>query len=202
MNRATSAGVKSAVVFTLRRAICSRTDRICRRVAAARWGGSYTRKTSVMNRSKGIAVVRIVSVSCRQCGANEERDGESIDSPSQRVRGRLRRSANRQAGGPGVVARNWRDVLEGLHLLADLLPGLEPVSLPGRSLALLAAQLERRGELVEARSQLLEALTRRLHCTPPLRPLMQCATGNSSSPPATSFCGYGALDPRCSLPGE
>src|SRR5208337_726662 len=102
------------------------------------------------NWGNGIGRVRIVSVSCRQCGANEERDGESIDSPSQRVRGRLRRSANRQASGAGAVTRNRRDVLEGLHLAADLLSGLQPVSLPGRSGSLLAAQLERRGKLVES----------------------------------------------------
>src|SRR5208337_3639663 len=192
MNRATSAGVKSAVVFTLRRAICSRTDRICRRVAAARWGGSYTRKTSVMNRSKGIAVVRIVSVSCRQCGANEKRDGESIDSPSQRVRGRLRRSANRQAGGPGVVARNRRDVLEGLHLPADLLPGFQPVGLPGRSLALLAAELERGGQLIELGPQLLEALTLGLHCSPPFDPSPQGVSAICLSVPVFGSCGCDA----------
>src|SRR5208283_305374 len=125
-----------------------------------------------------------------------------LDTPPQRVTGRLRRSANRQAGGPGVVARNWRDVLEGLHLPADLLSGFQPVGLPCRSGSLLAAQLEHGGQFVELGLQLLKALTRRLHCTPPLRPLMQCATGNSSSPPATSFCGYGALDPRCCAPEE
>src|SRR5271157_3923368 len=140
----------------------------CRRVAAARCGGSYSLRISSRNRSKGIAVVLIGGVSYRQCGANEERDGESIDSPSQRVRERLRRSANRQASGAGAVTRNRRDVLEGLHLPADLFPGFQPVSLPGRSGSLLAAQLERGGQLVELGPQLLEALTLGLHCSPPV----------------------------------
>src|SRR5271157_5129045 len=155
MTRATRTGVKSAVVLTSRAATWSRTQLICRRVAAARCGGSYRRRTSSRNSGKGIGRIRIVSVSCRQCEANEETDGESIDSPCQRVRGRLRRSANRQAGGAGVVARNRRDVLESLHLQADLVPGLEPVSLPGGAIALLAAQLKRGGKFVEARPQLL-----------------------------------------------
>src|SRR5271157_5638462 len=146
----------------------------------------------------------MVGVSCLQCGANEKRDGGSIDPPSQRVRERLRRSANRQAGGAGVVAWNRRDVLEGLHLPADLLSGFQPVGLPGRSLALLAAQLERRGELVEARSQLLEAFTLGLHGSPPVtsrRRVGPLANRRFRSVPCASAravgsCGCGASGRR------
>src|SRR5271157_701149 len=153
----------------------------------------------------------MVGVSCLQCGANEKRDGGSIDPPSQRVRERLRRSANRQAGGAGVVAWNRRDVLEGLHLPADLLSGFQPVGLPGRSLALLAAQLERRGELVEARSQLLEAFTLGLHGSPPVtlryrlgalarRPHRSGPNQSGPGSPAlvSGSCGSSVWDRSCS----